>query len=64
MCVYLNCQFYALGQLADHQATVNNKEMLLKEEILQKEKIINQNKEKYEIDISNAVKATEVRPMG
>ncbi|XP_065888465.1 uncharacterized protein [Dysidea avara] len=47
------------SKLADHQATVNNKEMLLKEEILQKEKIINQNKEKYEIDISNAVKATE-----
>ncbi|XP_065888585.1 flagellum-associated coiled-coil domain-containing protein 1-like [Dysidea avara] len=47
------------SKLADHQATVNNKEMLLKEEILQKEKTINQNKEKYEMDISNAVKAKE-----
>ena len=55
---------YVHEQLADHQTNVHYKEMLLKEEILQKEKTINQNKQRYEMDISNAVKAKEVRPMG
>jgi len=34
--------------------------VLLKEEILHKEKTINENKRKYEIDIIDAVKAKEV----
>jgi len=37
--------------------------MFLKEEILQREKTINENRQKYEIDIINAVKAKEVRLM-
>jgi len=47
-------------QLADHQASGHYKEMLLKEEILLKEKTINENKRKYEIDIIDTVKAKEV----
>jgi len=48
------------SQLADHQTHVKNKEMLLQEEILEKEKIINQNRKKYEMDMIHAVEAKEV----
>jgi len=48
-------------QLADHQTNSHYKETALKEEILQKKKTIHENKQKYEIDIINAVKSKKVR---